>query len=605
MPSKKTSTVDPKEIVDKQRRTRAVKKPKEVVEQETTTKVTDTATAEQVKTKVEEVVDVILEEKQKTIEGNNTFAHLLEDPMKQDSTLSWSPLGNVITPFEYGYLSPVGDDHYNVELRGKDGIFKVGQKASNQNPILFLMNGSYRSFVESTIASPSDILINENLNISQAEQIWKVSLLTASSFYGSYNDQFRWLMNDTSRKWYNGIRMPNGKIRGIRKPPISFDRAKATIRSATEVAKGILNTGTDIDIFLPHSGISVVLRSPNVSEFIELEKKIIEDNLTIGRSTRGLFGNSDLTYLYRAVWELFIKCIKSTSVEVIDEEFLRRMISLQDMDIIAWVLSCAKYPNGFLISLPCFANPNKCNHVSHEVIDLRKLYVVDDSLLTDKQRALAGDLSGKNATLEDVHAYVNDFQDRDNIVELYSTDDALKIRIELVTPSVEAAFSSADKWINTIEKACDESFKQPLIGNARTRFLLEQKQATMAMMYEHFVENILIVNTETDEEVVLDDPDSIEQIILSISENEIHLNQFLTGVIKYINMNRLYVIGIPNIECPSCHGYHDAASHSQVGKRVIPLDPITVFLTLCQQQTSHYRRVAEDHMKETKPSGVN
>lgn len=547
----------------------------------------------------------VLEELAERTHSKNTvaLASLLEPPTEE--RLKWNPDGSIIPPLDYGYKADIPEGHYNVDIETEDGLFRRGKKTSRNTPMINVMTGSYRALYEAQLSNPSHLLSFEEDSDKEPETpdeaSWQLSTILAISGTGMYNDQWRWLMNDTTRKWFNGIPINENKYRGLRRPKHTFDSAKISIKSATAVIKNSMNTGSDMDVFLPHSGIGVTIRPPSLSELIEFEKKIVEDRIHVGRRTRGLFGSNNLTYLYRAVWDCFIKCIKSTSLGELNQEALLNLISVQDIDLIAWLLASGKYPNGFLMAMPCFANPKNCNHITHELVDVRKLLVYDKSKLDSKQREYAG-IFTRTVTAEEQDDYLERVTNKEThtSVKLITSDEDVEVEIAFHTPSLKTSFESAEVWINALENACNTAFEKPLYGEARERYIVEQQAATAALSFEHFVASISLINKDTGETVRVDTQDEVRELLVSLTEIPENYNIFLVGVLEYINYNRLYTIGVPNVKCPSCGGYHEAKDESGVGKRIIPFDPISVFSILCQQQIAPYLAKAEDHLKEKK-----
>lgn len=361
--------------------------------------------------------------------------------------------------------------------------------------------------------------------------------------------------------------------------------------------------GKTIDVFLMHSGFSVTLRPPTLAQFISVERKIAGDKLELGRKTRGLIASHDLNFAQRAIWDLFLECVESTGIGIMDKDFLESAVSILDLETIAWALACAKYPNGFLLNIPCLADPGKCNHVRHAVADLRKFWIVDNNKLTSRQREISA-ITNRTLTTDELDEYTSGLEyGEEEMIELPLTTDEVKIKIEFRSPNIRESFNSNTNWVAEMITSADTAFSSPLLGQTRTKYLLAQKHATNSMVYEHFVHRIIVENVETGDAVDLRDREDIREIIRSLPQNEAQYAAFMLGVQKYINRATIAIVALPNLPCPACGGVHETDDPLQANRTIIPVDVISAFLTLCQQLTQASRNEAEEVTKAMMRAG--
>lgn len=556
----------------------------------------------------EEATEVVTEHKEErvlpTADDDSDMIRNIEvgpvnDIVEEDASYSirWMHGDGGYPTYEYGYrINKMTADNLDVDL---GSLFK-NRKPRMSDPTMPVITGSVRSMSDMLEKYPSRMMESDAPIKDEHEMMWYTIFSSAVSQTQYREDFYAVLMNDTNARWKNGFTMNNGKLRGIRSPQLNINKAKDSTASAVDLVKASLNIGKDRDLFLTHSGFSVRVNPPTLSQFMEVERKISGDLLEVGRSTRGLIFSHQNVLAEKALFDLFLECVESTSLGVLTREELMVYISVLDLPTIIWAMACAKYPNGFHVPIPCTAQPVRCNHVNYTVIAPEKLYLVDESKLTDKQRTI-GSKTSQSHTLEDLTDYVADFNYRGlEKCKLTSIDDNTEISIMFRTPNVGYKFKSADEWITNLERACDNAFKRPLVGNTRSSYMISQAEATKAMAYEHFVEAIQIRDIENDEEVIIDDVDAIKELLVRISETPLHLSEFLEGVIKYINVATNAIIGIPNLPCPNCGGIHESNDLDDASKYVIPIDVLTFFSTLCQQQTRPLRSEAEETVRQTK-----
>lgn len=506
------------------------------------------------------------------------------------------------TPFDYGYQAKMTVDNYN--LTRKD-LF-INRKVRSSDPSASFILGSIRSIDDAHVANPSEFYMDDKaISNVVSRNIWKIMAISAISQTNFHYDCYRYLMNDTNARWRSGVPLPDGRYRGIRSPALSLERARSSEKRAVDVMSDAMNMGKKRDIFLPHTGFSVTVRPPSLSEFVEYERKVIGDREDFLRKTRGLLLSSESSYIQAALFDLFVNCVSTTSAGETDHTFLLENISILDINTIGWVLACAKYPNGFNLTIPCFANPGTCNHFTNEIVAIDKMWIVDQSKISDKQSELAANMRNK-ATEETIAEYIDEFDyGDDKYVDIQTYDTDIGIRLVLGVPSIGQAFRSANVWRAAVENAANRSFNKPLVGNARRNYIKAQLNATRAMAYEAWVAEIEIYNrTDPSEEpVIVRDSENIREMITNISGNEHLLSQFLIGVEKFINRATVAVVALPNMACPACGGVHDAADNSEAGFHIIPLDVLSFFTILCRQQIQNSPGVAEAMENETTPNG--
>lgn len=505
-----------------------------------------------------------------------------------------------IPDFDYGYKNTMTEENLNVDLKK---LF-ISDRIKSTNPTIFLSNGGMRSIGEKVLAQPNPLIFGEVPPQNMKELDWINNYQYATITSMVRYDQYRYLNNDNTAKWRNGVTLPNGKSRNIRSPSPTLDKAKSSQSAASNLFKSVLNIGKDIDLFLYHSGFSVKLRAPSLSQFMMVDRKISQDNVELGRKTHGLIASADTTYAQRAIMDLFYDCLIDTSIGVMDRNELQHAISVLDIPVIAWALACAKYPTGFNLAMSCLANPNTCQHSWYSIIDPRQMYLVDENKLTERQRQIASIM--RKQTAEEYQDYWGEFNYGGiEFIEFPVNDEERKVMIELANAPVDYAFQSADKWIKAITTQVETAFGLPLVGKERATYILEQAKATTCLKYAHFVNRIIVKDLDTEESVEITDEKEIFGALVDISNNELLTNVFMNGVNKFINRATNTIIAIPNVPCPECGGYHETDKVEEVGRHVVPIDPISVFTILCQQQTARYQSEAEAILQSMTPASSN
>lgn len=505
-----------------------------------------------------------------------------------------------IPSFDYGYKNPMTAENLEVDM---SKLF-TGAKPRSGNPTVFMLPGGTRSMMEKLIMYPNDVISDDAAPSSENEFEWATGYFYGMGQSSIIYDQYRYLVNNQKARWKNGTPLANGKLRGIRSPNPTIDKAKTNVNAAVALLHSAMNVGKDIDVFLYHSGFSVTLAAPTLSQFMALDRKISENNIEIGRKVMGLMHSADTLYAQKAIMDLFFDCVKDTSLGVVSREDLINSISQLDIPIIAWSLACAKYPNGFNLAMSCMAKPNECHHQWFSVINPRFMLFVDNDKLSEEQIRIAS--ITRRQSQEDFIRYWNEFDfGEEQHLEMPSLNENIKIHITFGNPPVGHYFKNADMWIGEITRQANESFKLPLVGTDRAAYIQSQVMATKALTYMHFISKIVMTDVETGDEVEITEENDIRGVLVSISGQEGMLNHFMNGVQRFINRATLSVIALPNVKCPSCGGFHETDDEGEVNLHIVPVDPIVVFTILCQQQTHNYRREAEDLVKPKTPDNGN
>ena len=501
-----------------------------------------------------------------------------------------------IPSFDYGYKNPMTKENLEVDM----GKLFTGAKPRSSNPTVFMIPGSTRSIMEHLIQYPNPVITDDEPPSSEKEFEWASNYFYGMAQSAVVYDQYRYLVNNQKARWKNGTPLANGKLRGIRSPQPTLDKAKTNTNAAVALLHSTMNVGKDVDVFLYHSGFSVTLAAPTLSQFMALDRKIANDNVEIGRKTMGLLHSADTLYAQKAIMDLFFDCVKDTSLGVVTREDLINSISQLDLPTIAWALACAKYPNGYNLAMSCMAKPSECHHQWFSVINPRLMFFVDNDKLSAEQIRIAG--ITRRQSQADFVRYWDEFDfGEERSIELPSMNENIQVRINFGNPPIGHYFRSAEIWINEIVRQANESFKLPLEGQERAAYIQSQIMSTKALTYAHFVQSIVMTDVETGDEVEITDEKEIRGTLIALSGHEHILNHFLNGVQRFINRATIVAIAIPNIRCPSCGGFHDTDDEGEVNLHIVPVDPIVVFIILCQQQTHSYRREAEDLVKPKTP----
>lgn len=404
---------------------------------------------------------------------------------------------------------------------------------------------------------------------------WAATLQQALSTTMYSDDYFERALQRVGGRWDQQIETETGTRRGMGKPKLnklSDGESLSGLEAILKVA-AITGTGGTVLVPLPHTGIWLTIKTPTLDAITELDARIAERKVDLGRSTRGLVFSNHQVYINKDLVDFVLRHVIDTNVMDWSPEKLKGLIKQTDLPILAWGMAYAIYSTGFPISQPCTFDPSKCMHVSEKMVALNRLFRVDNGKLTVKQRTRLNMLQQKN-TKETLDAYNAEWSTPETAV--FQLNDQTKIVFKI--PTLEEHLIAGDRWVSDIVENTERVLGTSVSPRDRNEYIRKQGVASAALQYVHWIDHFLI--EEDGGQATIKDPEAIQQIMLRLSSEPEIVNDLVSAVIKYANDVTVALIAIPNYPCPKCNKWH-RTEHSP-SKYLIPLDPVTSFFTLLQ-----------------------
>lgn len=378
-------------------------------------------------------------------------------------------------------------------------------------------------------------------------------------------------------KWTQAVSGSTGKLKGTlptfkhsEDTTYTGDRARLLVRST-------LRLGTLFQVPLWHSGFWVTLRSPSESELLELERRIVQHKSTLGRQTYGLLFSNTMAYTNDIFLDFILEHVYNTSLNVKDDQELRKYIRLPDISILIWGLACATWPGGFQYRRPCIASPDSCHHVLEEKLNLAALLWTDESQLTQAQIKHMSSRSNRSVSVEQVAKYVDEFTIGQNrLVELTP-----EMKIIFRIPLAQEHIDSGIRWVMQIEETYGRAMAEE--PQARDAFLTSQAKATALREFAHCVAAVQVGNTTE-----ITDKPTIENILNDLTARDDLRSTFTRAVGQYLDDSLISFVGIPSYECPSCGKKQPISEYARFPE-VIALDVTNSFFRLLVQRTQKIR----------------
>lgn len=342
---------------------------------------------------------------------------------------------------------------------------------------------------------------------------------------------------------------------------LSGEKARIHIRQA-------LNLGSIFGVPLWHSGFWIRLKAPSEGDLLELYRQVISDKISLGRSTYGLLFSNDTSYISKAILDFCIKHVYDSSLSIPENDDIRNYIKTPDLPILFWGLTNAIYPNGFQYTRACVTDPEKCNYVLKERLDLSKLLWTDKTCLTKHQINHMTKRQRGSMNIESLKRYSEEFLRGQNKKIILSDKVSIIVKIPTSVEHIDAGY----RWINAIE----DNYGKALIQDETKRdtFLINQGKATMMRQYAHFVSSIEVSDESYDE------LETIENILNDLTADDKIRNNFIEKVAEYLDESVVSLVAIPTYKCPNCGGLQHSRKDNSRFMNLIPLEIPNTFFSL-------------------------
>ena len=335
--------------------------------------------------------------------------------------------------------------------------------------------------------------------------------------------------------------------------------------------RATMNMGTVFSVPLWHSGFWITIKAPAERDLLELYRMLTADKISLGRSTYGFIYSNGTSYTTRTMMDFIVEHLYETSIAIPEGTDIRDLIRMPDLQTLIWGLACACWPGGFQYQRSCVNDPEKCNHVVTERLNLSKLLWTDTSALTEWQTTHMTKRLRGSSTVEEAKRYVDEFvRGQERLVDI---NESLKMVLRV--PTVNDHVNAGYRWVNSIE----EMYARVLINDEQERddYLIKQGKATAMRQYSHFVKAIKAEDYEYDE------TETIEFALDDLTSNDRIRELFIERAKEFMENSIITLVAIPTFTCPKCGHDHKSAAHPK-HHELIALDVMQSFFQLLVQR---------------------
>lgn len=357
---------------------------------------------------------------------------------------------------------------------------------------------------------------------------------------------------------------------------LKFRSSQSTGDQAVMRFTGAVGLGNWIQIPLWHSGFWVTLRCPGERELANFHERFLSERIAAARNTYGRVFSNTRAMLTSHLMDLVFNCVVDSTVA--HDGNLRRLVSIQDINTLAWGLALLIWPDGWQVVRAVVDSEDIAKTVQQRT-NIARYINIDTSLFTDRQRAHMARRSGEKMTEEQVMNYRHEFPNqgkRKIDLKEFTTDDR-EFHMTLAVPSVEDHVNSGTRWILDISASFDLIAKVQGGEQARNHHVATHLAATYLRRHEHWIDSI------GDEEGEVTDRATISETLDRMSELDGLRERLDDEVQLYVDDTAVCVFGIPT------YNPKDIDTPLPKFPHIIPIDPVQTFFTQLVQKIERIR----------------
>lgn len=380
-------------------------------------------------------------------------------------------------------------------------------------------------------------------------------------------DQWRASLDREGSVWRQEVDSQTGPLRMSALSFKNLDGGLVSGEKAVLQVRALIGLGTVIQVPLWHSGFWLSIKAPGESQMIELNRRLTDEKMVVGRTTNGLAFANTASYIHQVMLDFVMDYIYDTSLQEKGKDQIRSMIQSPDLPLLYWGLASAIWPRGFQYARPYIDPLNKAEKILKNRLGMSKLLWVDTKSFTPWQVShMSNKLSGSMST-----AMVKRYRDEFTIGAPRRVQLSDSIAVTLRVPSAVEYVIAGQKWIGQTTKTVDEAFSESPDDARRANFIVRHSQATAMRQYTHWVGKIEAARS------TIEDTETLENILNDLSADDSIRDKFFDAVKSYIDDSTLALIGTPA-------AMHEKDETLPRFPHVLPMNVEHTFFTLLEQK---------------------
>ena len=478
-----------------------------------------------------------------------------------ENSLEETPVANVSSPAaasinEYSERVLAGENPDSMHTNKTEGDVSTAKENTSfvlkQNPNVHL-EFPYSAFSKNqalNIANEGVALLAERQtpeNTARIDSIFSpnnkpntvnyaVTYDAASKVAEPKDEMFRDALDRTNASWKQYLQTERGKLAYMAPKVADDDSKKVAGRKALLRVRSLMGMGGLVSIPLFRSGFWITIKTPSEASLIELNRRIGEEKIALGRQTHGLAFSNNEAFMTGWLVDFALANIYETNLK--NDEDIRSKIEVIDIPLIIWGLAVSIYPRGFNYSR-AITSPDgiRGRELVTALINVTKLLWVDNTYFSDAhktQMSLRQADSVSNEMLESYKKTLKLGEGRE--VTLFEG-----VKVVMRVPTVAQQVDSTHRWVTDLNNIIDQTFTQSDPDDEdRNSMLSIHARASQARTYSPWVESVLVEGEES-----LTSAEDIEEFLSMLSENVESTTTFINEIKRFINDATCAVIAIP------------------------------------------------------------
>ena len=390
---------------------------------------------------------------------------------------------------------------------------------------------------------------------------------TAAAAFGEdlavKGNSFKTIMEDFDNNYVNNIIYGDKKL-NMR--DLNFHSAAGEVTGARAMAifMSKLSIGEIIHVPLWHSGFWVAIKPPTLTELIQLQIMLVDNEIELGRDTNTLIYSNYQVVFTRILTDFVVKHIAEYSIKLSPDDDIRDYISVNDYFPLVLALTAAIHPKGVSVYRTCVNTSvldenekPKCDFMVSAICDPKKLLWVDKSIFKNKYIKSHMSGRGSNTVSKDaVREYVNQLGimlEKDIKIQ---ADNGKEVIIKLNVPSLKKYIVDGEKWISNIINSTTDVYTENDTKESKFRKLYQMLYQSIMGVYNSYVKEIRI-EEENGEVTKTTGSGDIDEILSILSLDESLYTSFIKEMSRYVNETTIAIVGTPIYKCPSCSKVQD------------------------------------------------
>ena len=334
---------------------------------------------------------------------------------------------------------------------------------------------------------------------------------------------------------------------------------------------------------LINSGFWITLEAIGDRELLDLEYRLTENDVTLGRKTNGAIYSNDSIIYEQIIKEFVEENMTHTTLDVPLDSVFNHVVS-EDIDCITVGLAYMLFPLGFDMRLPCKftheidekKNKIKCNNIYNFKVDPTLMLNGIGEKITSKHLKILGEVTPNSVSINDIAEYKREgFKESLGYVTLELPGDTVTINFK--SPSFNDKIKSGLNWVEIVNKQTEDIMTLDASDVDRSLALDKYGQQSRLNTYIHYVDSVVYSDGS---KVSYEDSESMVETLSSLtSSDQDIINTIAKGVAVFIKDKTMHTFGVPEFICSTCNGDNNSGSDDFTSD-VIPMDPLRVFFQL-------------------------